>query len=79
MLKRQEENTEQLNVGFNPEINQITQLNKKMSFYDYKINYNHFLGSGAYGEVYGVIERPENEKGLVMCNQCDIFRYRGVS
>ncbi|MDI9818299.1 MULTISPECIES: hypothetical protein [unclassified Legionella] len=35
-----------------------------MSFKDYKIDYNHCLGSGVFGTVYAVFPRPENEKGF---------------
>jgi hypothetical protein len=33
-----------------------------VSFSNYKINYNCRLGSGKYGSVYEVVERPEKEK-----------------
>jgi len=36
-----------------------------LSFWDYKINYNKFLGSGVFGTVYEVVKRPENEKGYL--------------
>lgn len=39
--------------------------NSSLSFWDYKIDYSNRLGSGAYGTVYGVIKRPENEKGYL--------------
>lgn len=33
-----------------------------LSLRDYKIDYNDFLGAGVYGNVYGLVKRPENEK-----------------
>lgn len=30
---------------------------------NYKIDYNHLLGSGVFGDVYAVTKRPSNEKG----------------
>jgi hypothetical protein len=35
-----------------------------MSFSDFKIDYNHPLGSGVFGTVYQVVPRPANEKGF---------------
>ncbi len=35
-----------------------------MSFANYKIDYNRCLGSGVFGTVYAVVDRPENEKGF---------------
>ena len=39
--------------------------NSFLSFWDYKINYNHCLGVGSVGTVYGVVKRPANEKGYL--------------
>ncbi len=36
-----------------------------VSFKNYKINYNHSLGEGAFGQVYALVPRPENEKGYL--------------
>lgn len=42
-----------------------TQTNEtSLSFTDYKIDYSHPLGSGVFGTVYPLIERPEEEKGI---------------
>jgi ribosomal protein S18 acetylase RimI-like enzyme len=37
---------------------------KKLTFTDYKIDYSHPLGSGVFGTVYPLVQRPENEKGF---------------
>lgn len=34
-----------------------------ISLYDYKIDYNQFLGSGCHCSVYRLVVRPEREKG----------------
>ena len=36
-----------------------------LSLYDYKIDYSDHLGAGYSGNVYGVVKRPENEKGCL--------------
>lgn len=36
-----------------------------VSFKNYKINYKHSLGEGAFGQVYALVPRPENEKGYL--------------
>lgn len=35
----------------------------EMTFFENKIDYNQHLGSGAFGNVYSLVKRPEDEKG----------------
>lgn len=44
-------------------VNNFSDQSNSISFWDYKINYNGFLGMGDFGTVYEVVKRPENEKG----------------
>ncbi|KTD78816.1 GNAT family N-acetyltransferase [Legionella waltersii] len=40
------------------------QKAKELTFTHYKIDYSHPLGSGVFGTVYPLVQRPENEKGF---------------
>lgn len=37
----------------------------RLSLVEYKIDYDNELGDGIFGRVYGVLERPENEKNFL--------------
>ncbi len=42
-----------------------TADSSRVSFVNYKINYNHCLGDGAVGTVYEVVRRPIHENGRI--------------
>lgn len=45
------------------EKNSLSQ--SRLSLVEYKIDYDNELGDGIFGRVYGVLERPENEKNFL--------------